>query len=224
MHPASWLATALLLAITQPSLDSPKVFTSEGVRFPSSGNAMVTATVKQGGLPRLVFRSSGGAQILLASNIATGADWVSPIYKSDPNWVADKLSFIVLHRPGLPDPLIVALAMRPGGSDCGYRVALFGEVRGQVTELTPELHDHWMRGGDLLAMDAKRNWTLTVYSEQYQTNDVHVNGPSRMARFVYRYDQSLGKFIETSHGEIRDAGPSETDPDLVRLFGDFAQC
>jgi hypothetical protein len=185
---------------------------------------MVTVIVKQGGLPRLIFRSSDGAQILLASNIGTGADWVSPIDKSDPAWVADKLSFIVLHRPGLPDPLIVALAMRPGGSDCGYRVALFGEVRGQITELTPELHDHLTRGGDLLAKDANGKWTLTVYTERYQSGDVHVNGPSRMAMFVYGYEQSLGKFIETSHGEIRDGEPSETDPNLVWLFGDFAQC
>lgn len=146
------------------------------------------------------------------------------IDKSNPDWVDDKLSFIILHRPGLPDPLIVALAMSPGGSDCRYRVALFGEVRGHITELTPELPDHLTRGGDLLAKNAKGDWTLTLFSERYQANDVHVNGPSRMAVFSYAYDKSLGKFIETSHREIRDSEPSDTDRNLVRLFGDFAQC
>ncbi len=224
MHPASWIAATLLLAITQPSLDSPKVLTSGSVHFPSSGDVIVTSNAKQGGLPHLTFRFLNDARVPLTSSIGSGTEWASPIDRSDPDWVADKLSFIVLHRTGLPDPLIVALAISPGGSDCRYRVALFGEVQGLVSELTPELHDHWTRGRDLLAKDANGDWTLTEYSERYQANDVHVNGPSRMAVFVYAYDKSLGKFVQTSHSEIRYGDLSETDPDLVRLFGDFAQC
>jgi hypothetical protein len=224
MHPANWLAATMLLAITQFALDSPKVLTSESLHFPTSGDVMVNAIAKQGGLPYLIFRLPNSAQVLLASNVGSGTEWASPIDKSVPDWVANKVSFIVLHRSGLPDPLIVALAMSPGGSDCRYRVALFGEVQGRVTELTPELHDHYTRGGDLLAKDAVGDWTLTLYSERYQVNDVHVNGPSRMALFVYTYDKSQGKFIETCHRETSSGTLSETDPDLVKLFGDFAQC
>jgi len=224
MHPASWLLATLLIATVQPSLDAPKVLTSQSVLFPSSGEVMVAAIAKPGALPHLIFRSPNSAQLLLAANVGGGTEWSSPIDDSDPSWVANRISFIVLHRPGLPDPLVVALAMSPGGSDCRYRVALFGEVQGHVAELTPELSDHLTRGGDLLVRDATGDWTLTVLSERYQANDVHVNGPSRMAVFSYAYDKSLGKFVETSHREIRDGQPSETDPDLVRLFGDFARC
>jgi hypothetical protein len=45
-----------------------------------------------------------------------------------------------------------------------------------------------------------------------------------MAVFAYGYDKSLGKFSQISHRETRYGAPSETDPDLMRLFGDFAQC
>jgi hypothetical protein len=45
-----------------------------------------------------------------------------------------------------------------------------------------------------------------------------------MALFVYTYDKSQGKFIETRHRETSYGTLSETDPDLVKLFGDFAQC
>ncbi len=224
MHPGSWLAATLLLALTQPSLESPKVLTSDSVHFPSSGDVMVAAVAKQGELPHLLFRSPSSAQVLFDSDVGSGPEWASPIDRSDPGWVAYKLRFIVLHRSGLPDPLVVALAISPGGSDCRYRIALFGEVQGRVTALTPELHDHWSRGGDLLAKDSRGDWKLTVYSERYQANDVHVNGPSRMAVFVYAYDKSHGTFVETSHREPRFGDLSETDPDLVRLFGDFAQC
>jgi hypothetical protein len=224
MNSAIWIVATLLFGSTQPSLDSPKVLTSERVHFPNSGNATVTAIAKQGGLPHLIFRSPNGTQVLLKSSVGSGPEWESSIDKANPNWVDEKVRFIVLHRPGLPDPLVVALAMSPGGSDCRYHLALFGEVQGNVAPLTPDLPDHLTRGGDLLAKNAKGNWTLTVYSERYQTNDIHVNGPSRMAVFSYAYDKSLGKFIEISRGEVRDCELSENDPDLVRLFGDFAQC
>ena len=61
-------------------------------------------------------------------------------------------------------------------------------------------------------------------SERYQANDIHVNGPSRMAVFTYIYDGSLGRFVEAGQREIAGGEPAESDPDLVRLFGDFAQC
>ena len=107
----------LLFAMMLPSLDSPKVQTSERVHFPSSGDVTVSAISKQGGLTHLIFRSPESAQYLLTSNIGSGTDWTNPIVTPDPGYIASKLSFIVLHRTGLPDPLIVALAMSPGGSD-----------------------------------------------------------------------------------------------------------
>ena len=224
MPHASWLAAALLIIAAQAATKSHTVFTSENVRFPMSGDVLVTATVKQGELPRLAFRSQPDGRVLLQTNVGNGLYWKAPIDKAQPEWVAETLGFVVLHRQGLPDPLVAALGMSPGGSDCRYRVALFGEIQGHVTELTPELGDHLTRGGDLLAQDANGNWKLTVYSERYQANDVHVNGPSRMAVFVYTFDTSLGKFVETSHRDTPYGDLSDSDPNLVRLFGDLAQC
>jgi hypothetical protein len=224
MQRTTCFLTVLLSLVFAPS-EPPRVLTSATVRFPSNGDVSIEAAVKQGSYPRLIFRSRKNAQPLLEAEIGSGSDWKEPVTtRSQPDWVLEKLGFIVIHRPGLPDPTVVALAMYPGGSDCRYRAALLGEVGGQLRELTPSLPDHYTRGGDLLAKDAKGDWTLNVYSERYQVNDVHVNGPSRMAVFSYVYDRSLGKFVEAGHRESRDGGPSETDPNLVLLFGDFAQC
>jgi len=124
----------------------------------------------------------------------------------------------------LPDPLVVALAINPGGSDCAYRSALFGEVQGRITQLTPELQDHYTRGGDFLTKDASENWKLTVYSERYQPNDVHVNGPSRMAVFDYTYDTSRHRFVQSGHGETNYSDIYANANNLLRIFGDFATC
>ena len=54
-----------------------------------------------------------------------------------------------------------------------------------------------------------------------QTSDIHLNGPSRLAAFVYRYDTSHGQFIRTRQTNTTCRGISETDPNLIRPFGDF---
>lgn len=134
------------------------------------------------------------------------------------------IRFLALHRAGLPDPLVVALARRQGGSDCMYNSALFGEVNGQLSELSPSLPDHLARGQVLLSNDNSGKPILTVTSERYQAHDVHYTGPSRMAVYVYTDDSVQGKFVETSHNEVMADQLHVTGESLVSLFGDFAQC
>ncbi|HTX76698.1 MAG TPA: hypothetical protein VMD29_10880 [Terracidiphilus sp.] len=222
MHRVTSLLIPLLL-LASPAPELPKVFTSAKVAFPRIGEVSIKANVKQGSNPHLSFRSSRGG-LLLDAVVGTGKGWKESVVELQPDWVMEKLAFVVIHRPGLPDPLVVALAMDPGGSDCAYRAALFGEVSGRLKELTPDLSDHDFRGGDVLSRRPDGAWALTVYSERYQANDVHVNGPSRMEVFVYRYDSTLGQFIKTSEKETEYGEIPESDPDLVWLFGDFAQC
>ena len=88
----------MLFAIAQPPLDSAKVLTSESVHFPSRGDVLVTAIAKQGGLPHLTVRSPNSAQVLRTSNICSVIEWSSPIDKSNPDRVADKVSFVVVQR------------------------------------------------------------------------------------------------------------------------------
>jgi hypothetical protein len=135
------------------------------------------------------------------------------------------LRFLVLHRTGLPSPLIVALAREQGGSDYRYNSAFFSEVNGRLSELTPSLPDHWSRGQLLLSPESSKGpITLTVTSERYQDNDVHSDGPSQMAVYVYSYSPSQGKFIETRRTEVKSDDLHLNGEEIVSLFGTFAQC
>jgi hypothetical protein len=106
-----------------------------------------------------------------------------------------------------------------------YNSALFGEVHGLLSELSPELPDHWERGLILLSEGAPGNSrALTVTSERYQANDVHYKGPSRTAVYRYVYDPSQGKFMESQHIEVNSNDLHAVGEDLISLFGAFAQC
>ena len=130
--------------------------------------------------------------------------------------------FIILHRPNLPDPLIVAIARNPSGSDCRYVSALFGEVNGRISQLTPMLPDQWTRGQILLSdPGSKGQIILTITSERYQEHDVHYMGPSKMPVFTYAYDPAQGKFIEMRHSEVSTDDMKVSGEDLRSLFGDL---
>ena len=67
--------------------------------------------------------------------------------------------------------------------------------------------------------------TLTVTSERYQwEKDVHYMGPSRMAVYVYTYDSSQGRFVETRQTEVNSNDLRVSGENLTELFGEFATC
>jgi hypothetical protein len=219
------LATALLSFVIS-SANSPRPLTSTIVSLPKTGPVSVSASVRQDDYPRLVFRSVRTGKVLLNTQVGEGDYWKEFVLKDDPHHLDMEIRFLVLHRAGLPDPLIVALAKRYGGSDCGLDSALIGDVGGRLSELTPSLPDFFLRGG-LFLSGANGNGpiTLTVTSERYQwEKDVHYMGPSRMAVYVYTYDSSQGRFVETRQTEVNSNDLRVSGENLTELFGEFATC
>ena len=214
----------VFLLLAASASESPTIFTSRTLNFPKAGPVLIEGTVKQGHYPRLSFHSQENGRLLLDAEVGRGSLWKEVVGTERPNNLDIDLRFTVLHRPGLPDPLIVALARRQGGSDCGYNSAIFGEVNGRLLELTPSLPDHWMRGQVVLSRSREGQFKLTVTSERYQPKDVHYAGPSRMALYVYSYDREQGKFVEVRHSEVNSDDLHEAGEDLSSLFGEFAQC
>ncbi len=216
------MCIALLLG---PATDSLQPLISATVTFPKSGPVSIEGIVKQGAHPRLVFHSQQTGQLLLDAQVGKSEYWKEFVDKYQPNDLNMSIRFLVLHRIGLPDPLILALVREQGGSDCGYNSALFGEVDGRLSELTPSLPDHWFRGQTLLSSGTSGGpITLTVTSERYQAKDVHYTGPSLIAVYVYTYDSSQGKFVEARRTEVKSDDLHSTGEDLIGLFGEFAQC
>jgi hypothetical protein len=218
------LATLLLGFAISSANAAPHKNTSTTVIFPENGPVSILGTVRQGDYPRLVFRSQRTGQLLLDAQVGK-SDWKEFIDRDHPDDLDISVRFVVLHRSGLLDPLIMALVRQQGASDCRYNSALFGEVHGRLSEMSPDLPDHWMRGQILLSGAASGNpVTLTVTSERYQANDVHDMGPSRMAVFVYTYEEPEGKFVETRRTEEKSEDLHLAGEDLIGLFGAFGQC
>jgi len=210
-------AALLLSFVTQASNTVPKPHISSKVIFTKNGPVAIKSIVKTGDFPHLQFRSVRTSKLLLDAQVGGTEDW----QKSDPD---TRVRFIVLHRAGLPDPLVVSIAKENGGSDCRYNSALFGEVNGQVVKLTPPLPDHWGRGAVFLSPETARPVILTVTSERYQDRDTHYRGPSHMAVDTYSYDSSQGRFVNVQHTESNTNGLQISGERLLALFGDFDEC
>jgi hypothetical protein len=211
--------------VVSTSDKAPKVHTFVTVTFPINGQVQVVGTVKQGEHPKLSFRSIQTGQLLLNVPMGNGDDWKELTDASDSNYLDMVLGFLVLHEKGLPDPLIVTVARRAGGSDCAYSPALFGEFNGKISQLTPNLPDFLTRGGILLTELSKDSPAiLTIESERYQRDDVHYMGPSRMAIYSYRYSADQGKFVLNTKKEVAISRLLVPGKDIMSLFGEFTQC
>jgi hypothetical protein len=212
---------AVLLSVAVASANPPQPLASATVSFPAIGTVSISALAKPGDFPRLVFSSKQTGRTLLDAQVGRENDWRGILnYPGETD-----IRFVVLHRPGLPDPLIVALAKRELASDCAFNSAVFGNVEGQLSELTPALPDHFLRGGIFLSPAAGgKPAMLTVTSERYQAKDVHYTGPSRMTVFIYTYDSSQGKFIETRKSEANTDSLKVLGENLIELFGEFPNC
>jgi hypothetical protein len=224
MNLPTMLVTSLLLVGNVVATDDHRT-QAQLASFPTVGHVSITATVKQGENPTIRFRSELSKNLLLQAELG-GKDWREFRAQDDPDAIDQSIAFVVLHRNGLPDPLIAILVKRAGGSDCSYLPALFGESNSTIHQLTPLLPGFLTRGKVLLSSSATGHpATLTIASERYDwKKDVHYTGPSRMATFVYTYNPVLGRFIKTSSREIKTEDMKLSGEDLMKLFGDFPNC
>jgi len=210
-------------AVGTPEPDAHKQ--TEIVSFPVSGRVLVTATVGQGQNPTIKFRSVLSGKLLLQS-ILGDKNWKEIVVKDDPLYLSQSIGFISIHHPVLPNPLIVALTKRAGGSDCSYTPALFGEVNGAIHELTPPLPDYYTRGSIFLsAADGNSSPKLTITSERYNwEKDVHYTGPSAMEVFRYTFKPEQGHFALGDKRLISTDQVALKGDDLMKLFGAFRDC
>jgi len=214
------LAT-VLMGFAASTAKPPQPLAETTILFPAIGTVSIHALAKPGDFPRLVFSSKETGKTLLDAQVGTDIDWRGIL--GDPG--ETDIRFVVLHRPGLPDPLIVALAKRELASDCAFNSAVFGAVQGRLSELTPALPDHLLRGDTILTGGPGGSpIRLTVTSERYQAKDAHYTRPSRMAMFVYTYDPSRGKFVETRNSEVNTDNLKVPGENLIQLFGEFPNC
>jgi hypothetical protein len=75
--------------------------------------------------PSLTFRSAGGREL---KRIQFGSE--EEYYT--------ELNFVVINLPRIATPLVVAVAVKPGGSDHLFQSAILGSVDGNIRDLLPD--------------------------------------------------------------------------------------
>jgi hypothetical protein len=122
----------------------PVVVQSEVVYFPGLGEIIVEAIEQVGHFPKLVFRAKSSKRVLLQSTLTDPDRFLIPQggYATDPF-----LRFQVINVPRIRSPFIMAVAVTPGGSDCGFSGAMYGLASGKIARLFDGLLDSTIQGG-----------------------------------------------------------------------------
>jgi hypothetical protein len=131
----------------------------------------------------------------------------------------------VLHTAGLPDPTVLVVDRYLYADDCGITPALVGVWNGRLQVLTPKLPQSLTRGGAYLKDGSDdRPAKLTVVAERYQSGDVHVDGPSKMAVYEYNFDTNSGKFVLIKHKEVPNDAVKINGNDLALAIPELGSC
>jgi hypothetical protein len=120
------------------SYGASRIVQSLVIEFPINGRVIVQAREEIGKNPRLLLISEHSGNVLCNHTISANDDWLKP--------QADKqlqhlglnpfLRFRGIRAKGFNSPLILAVAVAPGGSDHAFFGVVIGEIEGNLVVLT----------------------------------------------------------------------------------------
>jgi hypothetical protein len=122
---------AWLVLVSSAVSAAPAIAQSAVVNFSVNGRVTVEASEELGQFPQMVFTSQRTHKHLLLSSIADKDRWLIPV-ADESSSARPVIRFRVIRTLGLRSPVIMAVALRYGGSDNGFYLAMFGEVGGNV--------------------------------------------------------------------------------------------
>jgi hypothetical protein len=122
----------------------PTVVQSAIVHFPQHGAVRVESIEQVGEFPKIVIADVKDHAVLY-HNVITDPD--GSLKPRDDEFAQPCLRFREIISPGFPSPLIMAVAVTPGGSDTGSYLAIFGETNGKFERLTNNLIGTAIQGG-----------------------------------------------------------------------------
>jgi len=115
------------------------------VHFPEIGAVHVSAHQDFGSGLRLTFRDQrSGEELLTAYFGSSNWNWSTDSTSAERN---PTLRFKTISVKGLPNPLVIGIAMNPAVSDSGWEAATIGVVNGQLERLTYETLESSNQGG-----------------------------------------------------------------------------
>jgi len=123
-----------------------QIVQSETVTFPRLGKLIVKARENAGKRPEMMFLSEKTNKTIFSETIKDPQNLLLPDPINEGGF-GPYLRFIVLRNTGTASPVIMAVAMYPGGSDNGYYLTLFTESGGRIVDLTPKPLLNNIQGG-----------------------------------------------------------------------------
>ena len=166
---------------------------AETVSFRRAGRVNVRVTEAPFALPRLEFVSEATKRPVKIVNLGT-SDPES--YRATADWGKSAMEafarFMPLEAEGFPSPLVLAVAVRPGGSDNGFESTLVGETNGALRVLTPKPLVNYIQGGVFVGdLGRGRGPGAAVWSFVWGNDDGHYGAHQYDVR-LYRYDRRRG--------------------------------
>lgn len=159
---------------------SPKV--TQAVLCDFKTEATTALAVEEFGQPpKLIFV---GRENKLIYSTAFGERFPDNVF----SYVAPFVRFRSYRLGGLPEPLIVAVMVSPGGSDVGYEIKLIGEKNGRIGTLTPEPISLSIQDGIYLGYINKKHGTGMIVWRHMWENEAHYDA-HRYTIGIYRWDR-----------------------------------
>jgi hypothetical protein len=177
----------------RPSVQPRRLTQAETIRFPRAGDVQVRVTEAPFALPRLEFVSEATTRSVKLVNLGTSDPRsYRPTEELGKSLIEPFARFMPLGADGFPSPLVLAVAVRPGGSDHGFESTLVGETNGALRVLTPRPLVNSIQGGVFVGELGKGYgpgmavWTF-VWGDDEAHYDEHVYTVQ-----LYRFDRRSG--------------------------------
>lgn len=190
----------------------PRVSQQEIVNFPGLGRVSVSAVETFGESLHLEFRDAQTGR-LLDTQYFGGTAPSAELMEMNPF-----LRFTVMHVRGLPDPLIVGVAVTPGVSGSRWQSVAVGAVDGELRDLTFESLEASNLGGLYYGdLGGGRGPGAASWNWVWGYDDEGHYGPHRYELTVYRWNPESGRFDWDS--TLRTRAKFESGKKAVRSLG-----
>ncbi|MGC2545487.1 MAG: hypothetical protein WA426_06545, partial [Silvibacterium sp.] len=191
------------------------------IQVPGLGSVSIHSVRTVGTTPFVSFLNQQGAEIFRVTP-ETGKFWV---VQDIDDATGPHIYYEIFHASGLPSPLVLVVDHYVYADDCGYSPVIVGLTGGRLQAIAPKLPEFATRGGAYLSVPTGNTQAqLTVVAERYQIHDIHVNGPSKMAVYVYDFDKKLGQFRLVRQQELPTDKVRVSGKSILSIIPEFASC
>lgn len=179
----------------RPRPPRDKVTQEEAVVFPRVGRVKVRAVEARGRLPRLEFlrEATGGRPQAVTLGTSDPRSY-RPLDEPGVSLIDPFVRFMPLNVEGLPAPLVLAVAVRPGGSDHGFETTIIGARGATFRVLTPGPLLTPIQGGVFVGdLGGRRGPGVAVWSFIWGDGEAHY-AEHRYEVRLYPFDARRGVF------------------------------